>query len=243
MNANWPLEALLNAPRLVTRLAFVSDAPPTELPVRVAAVIEPPDWPIVPAEVTDTVPVPAPMAWLILISPDVVVVSDTAPLLVAIPVTAPTVSTVSAFDVSLNAKAEPTLEIVPASVSTALAPARETVLAAVTTSPAAVIDPPVWAIVPAEVSATVPVPASIFWVSVRSPAVVVVSDTFPLLVVIPVTPPTVPTVSVADVLLSENPWLATVINAATVPIALVPVSAIAFAAVNARPVVTIDPLD
>ena len=84
---NKPLPVLLKPPKVLTRLAWVRFAPPTELPLSLVAVMAPPVWLIVPAELSVTFAVPALTVWFSVMLPEEVVselpVVDSEPLLLS----------------------------------------------------------------------------------------------------------------------------------------------------------------
>ena len=138
-----PCPAAETVPATVpTALAFVNVTAFFALAPRPAATIEPPDWPIVPAETKPIVPVPAPIFCAIVRSPDVATATAMLPLFVAIPVTPFAIPTVRPTESLLNAKALPAPVTEAATVPMAFALVSDVSLTDVAPRPAAVSTPP-----------------------------------------------------------------------------------------------------
>ena len=165
----------------------------------------------------DRVPVPAPIALLTSILPDVVVFNETSPLFVAIPSRSLTWPIIKFVAVSLNENASPALVIDAANVPTALPEFSVTFpFWPVTSKPAAEMMA-VCPIVPTALNDPKPAPAPMVALTSRLPEVVVDRATSPPLVVIPATVPTVPTTRFVAVSLNWKYAPPEVTDAATVP--------------------------
>ena len=135
-----PVTVAASVPTALVPVSVTAFAAVTPNPT---AAIDPPVCPTVPAEVRVPFAEPAPIPLFSVMSPDVVVLSTTAPLLVAMPDVVPTLSTVSDFDAFANVRPCPFAVTIAASVPTALKPPNVIPLVADKPSAAAVIWPPV----------------------------------------------------------------------------------------------------
>ena len=153
----------------------------------------------VPVATMARVPVPAPIVALTAMSLPPWELSVTLPLLVVMPVTPPADPTTQDASASLNEKLSPACVSDAATVPTMLLWVMLTDPLLPLTASAAAVTTLACPTVPEEAMVRVPVPAPIVRLMSMLPDVVVFSATLPLFVVMPVTPPAVPTTSVLDV--------------------------------------------